>query len=159
MLTLKNYLIVTLISVMLIRKILFLHFLFIIGPVVLLSQNIKSSLITPPVDNIFDFYLSDSDKVYFGNSENLWIYCLIQDSLINHLVLDLPSEITAIIACEERNEIFQGTKDVSIGRFDYLNKNMTHFFSHTDDRIMGPVYSYSSFRTEYKREQLNPVFF
>jgi hypothetical protein len=117
------------------RKTSFFFSLFFIGAIGLFGQDEKSYLISPPVDNIFDFYLSESDKVYFGNSENLWIYDLIQDSLINHYDLNLSSEITAVIACEERNEVFLGTKNGSVGRFDYLNENMTHYVNHPGDRI------------------------
>lgn len=116
----------------------FLFFLSIIG---LHSQEIGRYLISPSVDNVFDFYLSPSAKVYFANTENLWIFDLNGDSLEHYSRLDLSSDITAIIASEERNEVFLGTKDGSIAQVDINNKNMTHFISHKGDRITSMAFN------------------
>ncbi|WP_291860302.1 WD40 repeat domain-containing protein [Marinilabilia sp.] len=120
---------------MFVTRLSILFSLFLFSTISLYSQEIKRSLISPPVNNVFDFYLSSSAKVYFGNPENLWIFDLNGDSLQHHSRLDLSSDITAIIASEERNEVFLGTKDGCIAQIDINNKMMTHFICHQGDQI------------------------
>lgn len=113
----------------------FVFFLFLSFSTNFNAQSYDYQEISSQVDDVLDYFHSSSDKLFYANSSNLWIYDLRGDSLYLHANWNLSSEVTAIIACEKREEVFIGTKDGSIARFDFINKNMTHFVTHPEDRI------------------------
>mgnify|MGYP006293831623 FL=1 len=111
------------------------YIIFLFAGISLFGQNDHPRLISPPLDNIFDFYVSPTHNIYFGNKQNLWIHNIFEDTMVAKINIDLTEEITVIVASEARKEIFLGTKNGSIVVVDFQNNNITHLVNHKNDRI------------------------
>lgn len=105
----------------------------------LLAQNQTPYLISPSGDSFFDFFVSKSDKLYFSDSNKLWIYDIEQKKTIKELVVNLDSPVTSIVADEEQQIVFLGTKSGNIGGFDLESGHMRRFFFHKENRITSMV--------------------
>jgi WD40 repeat protein len=120
-----------------IRLAVFLNFLFLGNA--LLAQNQTPFLISPAGDSFYDFFVSKSNKLYFSDSRKLWVYDIKQKKTLKELAVNLKSPVTSVVADEEQQIVFLGTKSGNIGGFDLANGNMSRFNFHKGNRITSMV--------------------